>query len=191
MADVFEPRAELHQWRDKLWPLIEQTDWLDWLLLTKRPQNVERMVPWGTTWPENVWLGTTAENQKYADQRIPKLLAIPARIHFVSAEPLLGELSLRSWKGIDWVIAGGESGHGARPTGPEWVRTLRDECRASQIAFHFKQWGHWAPSLPHGVSAKQRLELGADGSERSVLYAIGKKAAGRILDGETWDQIPI
>jgi protein gp37 len=190
MADVFEPRAELHEWRERLWPLIEETESLDWLLLTKRPQNVERMTPWKNSWPSNVWLGTTAENQKYADARIPILLALPARIHFISAEPLLGSLSLRSWKGIDWVIAGGESGYGARPTDPDWVRSLRDECQASDIAFHFKQWGHWAPTLPRGVSAKHRLELATSGQERSILYAIGKKAAGRILDGETWDQIP-
>jgi len=190
MADVFEGRAELNEWREKLWPLIEQTDWLDWLLLTKRPQNVERMVPWGNTWPANVWLGTTAENQKYADSRIPKLLAAPARIRFISAEPLLGSLSIQKWTGIDWVIAGGESGHQARPTDPVWVRSLRDECRESGVAFHFKQWGHWAPKLPPGISARQKLQLGSDDKGQSTLYAIGKNAAGRMLDGRTWDQIP-
>jgi protein gp37 len=190
MADVFEPRAELHEWREALWPLIEETGWLDWLLLTKRPQNVARMVPWKTSWPANIWLGTTAENQKYADIRVPLLAAIPAKIRFVSAEPLLSPISFQAWKGVDWVIAGGESGHGARPTDPNWVRSLRDECRRSGIAFHFKQWGHWAPTLPRGVSARHRIELGDQGSESSILYAIGKKAAGRLLDGETWDQLP-
>jgi protein gp37 len=192
MADVFEPRAELHESRHRLWPLIEQTPSLDWLLLTKRPQNIERMTPWKGEWPPNVWLGTTAENQKYADLRIPPLLKSPARIHFISAEPLLGPLSLRTWTGIDWVIAGGESGHAARATDPAWVRSLRDECRQAGVAFHFKQWGHWAPTLPRGMSAKHSLQLPANDSARapSILYAIGKKAAGRLLDGETWDQIP-
>jgi protein gp37 len=105
MADVFEVRAELNPWRTRLWPLIEQTPWLDWLLLTKRPQNVRRMVPWDDHWPGNIWLGTTAENQKHANLRIPRLLEVPARIHFVSAEPLLGPLSIATWRGIDWVIA--------------------------------------------------------------------------------------
>jgi protein gp37 len=190
MADVFEGRADLHGWRELLWPLIEQTESLDWLLLTKRPHNVMRMVPWGSDWPANVWLGTTAENQKYADLRIPRLLEAPARIHFISAEPLLGPLSLRKWTDIDWVIAGGESGRGARPTDPNWVRTLRDECKAGCVAFHFKQWGHWSPSVPKGVSARHQIELGAETKARSVLYGVGKSAAGRILDGRTWDEMP-
>jgi protein gp37 len=189
MADVFESRAELHSWRHKLWPLIEQTPWLDWLLLTKRPQNVHRTVPWNDRWPANVWLGVTAENQKRAKQRIPHLLDAPARIHFVSAEPLLGPLSIAEWQGIDWVIAGGESGHHARPTDPEWARALRDECRSRGIAFHFKQWGHWAPEIPHGTTPRQRLELASPQGIRT-LYGLGKSAAGRMLDGQTWDQFP-
>jgi protein gp37 len=190
MADVFEGRAQLNQWRERLWPLIEETPALDWLLLTKRPQNVERMVPWIRVWPDNVWLGTTAENQKYADLRIPFLLAAPARVHFISAEPLLGPLSLAKWRGIDWVIAGGESGHGARPTDPGWVRALRDECKASNVAFHFKQWGHWAPTVPEGIAVRRRVELRPQSESGSILYGLGKAAAGRELDGRTWDEFP-
>lgn len=190
MADVFEIRAELNPWRARLWPLIEQTSWLDWLLLTKRPQNVRRMAPWSNNWPDNVWLGTTAENQKHADARIPHLLESPANIHFVSAEPLLGPLSISRWSGIDWVIAGGESGHHARPTDPDWIRSLRDECRGSDTAFHFKQWGHWAPDLPHGITAKQELLLTSRENVEMTLYGLGKTAAGRMLDGRTWDQFP-
>jgi protein gp37 len=190
MADLFEGRADLHQWRQKLWPVIEETPYLDWLLLTKRPQNVHRLVPWTNAWPANVWLGTTAENQKYADSRIPKLLAAKARVHFISAEPLLGSLTLKKWSGIDWVIAGGESGHSARPTDPEWVRNLRDECKQSNIAFHFKQWGHWSPSVPQGVSARQQLRSPSSTKFSAMLYAVGKTAAGRVLDGRTWDEFP-
>jgi protein gp37 len=189
MADVFEARAELSEWRSKLWPLIEQTESLDWLLLTKRPQNVGRMIPWDE-WPANVWLGTTAESQKQADNRIPHLLDSPARVHFISAEPLLAPVSIKKWKGIDWVIAGGESGHRARPTDPEWVRSLRDECSAAGIAFHFKQWGHWAPEIPEGTNPRRELLLDTGRSART-LYALGKAAAGRTLDGRTWDQFPI
>jgi protein gp37 len=190
MADVFERRADLNAWRDKLWPLIEQTPHLDWLLLTKRPHNVSHMVPWTDIWPANVWLGTTAENQKHANSRIPALLAAKAAVHFISAEPLLGPLSLTPWHGIDWVIAGGESGRGARPIDPEWVRALRDECKATGIAFHFKQWGHWAPSLPDGRSARQLNQLQMLNQRSSVLYGVGKTAAGRVLDGRTWDEMP-
>jgi protein gp37 len=190
MADLFEGRADLHQWREKLWPLIEATSFLDWLLLTKRPQNVQRMVPWAADWPANVWLGTTAENQKYADIRIPNLLAARARVHFISAEPLLGPLSLTKFSGIDWVIAGGESGRSARPTDPEWVRNLRDECKQSNIAFHFKQWGHWSPSVSRGLSARQHLRAPPSTKFSAMLYAVGKTAAGRLLDGRTWDEFP-
>jgi protein gp37 len=190
MADLFEARADLHQWREKLWPLIEATPFLDWLLLTKRPQNVQRLVPWKADWPANVWLGTTAENQKYADIRIPVLLAARARVHFISAEPLLGQLSLTKWSGIDWVIAGGESGRSARPTDPDWVRRLRDECKQCNIAFHFKQWGHWSPSVSQATSARQQLRSLFTTKYSAMLYAVGKTAAGRMLDGRTWDEFP-
>ena len=200
MADVFEGRSELSPWRARLWPLIEATPWLDWLLLTKRIHNVARMVPWGTAWPENVWLGTTAENQRWADRRIPILLDLPARVRFVSAEPLLGPISLEKWMPrrkssrnaprLHWLIAGGESGHGARPTHPEWIRVLRDQCQSSGIAFHFKQWGHWSPTVPDGITTKHQLIVRDSESGTDLLYGLGKNVAGRMLDGRTWDQFP-
>ena len=200
MADVFEGRPELDIWRDRLWPLIESTPWLDWLLLTKRPQNVARMVSWKEGWPDNVWLGVTAENQRWADQRIPLLLSLPARVRFTSAEPLLGPLSLAQWlksagnakrfPALDWIIAGGESGHGARPTHPDWIRALRDECQQSDVAFHFKQWGHWTPTVPRGIIAKQTITIGGDTNAPRLLYGVGKSVAGRSIDGATWDQFP-
>ena len=93
MADVFELRTVLDPWRVRLWKLIDKTPWLDWLLLTKRPQNIEKKVPWENDWPENVWLGTTVENQKYADERLPILLKFPAKRRFLSCEPLLGSMT--------------------------------------------------------------------------------------------------
>jgi protein gp37 len=87
------------------------------------------------------------------------------------------------------VIAGGESGHHARPTDPDWIRSLRDECDERKIAFHFKQWGHWAPELPHGITPRQKLQLEGPGKSRT-LYGLGKSVAGRLLDGRTWDQFP-
>lgn len=94
MGDVFEDHPTGNAQRERLWPLIAATPWLDWLLLTKRPGAVKRMVPWGDDWPNNVWLGVTAENQKWANIRIPILLQIPAKIRFLSCEPLLGDIDL-------------------------------------------------------------------------------------------------
>ena len=200
MADVFEDRAELDPWRTNLWELIADTPWLDWLLLTKRPHLVSRFVPWGPIWPSNVWLGTTAENQKWADQRIPHLFELPAAVRFLSCEPLLGRIDLTRWLvrrssvaksyPIDWVIVGGESGHRARPPHPTWIRHLRDQCTNAGVAFHFKQWGNWRPTV-NGFAVKYRALDIEDGSGIvAVMVNMGKAAAGRELDGRTWDEIP-
>jgi protein gp37 len=178
MADVFEKRADLAPWREKLWALIRATPGLDWLLLTKRPQLITTRLPadWGAGY-RNVWLGTTTEDQTEAARRLPHLLGVPARVHFVSAEPLLGPVDLRPWLSgpehrLGWVIAGGESGAGARPSDRQWFRALRDQCREATVPFHFKQWGNWVPS--------------DDGPPTRMT----KAAAGRKLDGRTWDGLP-
>ncbi len=191
MADVFERRAILNPWRARLWELIEATPMLDWLLLTKRPQNIGQMSKWGQgEWPENIWLGTTVENQKLADVRMPGLLQHDSKIRFLSCEPLLSHVDLSQWlqspHPIDWVIAGGESGPKARPMNPSWVRSLRDQCNEAGIAFHFKQWGHWAPKELQDESPKSVLSF--DGVE---MVPIGKKKAGRKLDGYFWDEFPL
>jgi protein gp37 len=187
MADVFEDRADLDAARARLWQLIEVTPALDWLLLTKRPDRVLDCVPWGRNWPTNVWLGTTAEDQDWADKRLPELAEIPAAIRFISAEPLLGPLSLAKWShAIDWVITGGESGLKARPSSPVWFRGLLNECMAADIPFHFKQWGDWAPGQGLNL-AKVRSAAMVDGT---TMLRVGKKAAGRLLDGMTWDGLP-
>ena len=150
MADVFEGRSELADEREKLWGLIELTPNLDWLLLTKRPHNISRFAPWTDEWPNNVRVGTTVENQHWAEVRLPHLLGIPAKRRFLSCEPLLGPLDLTGWISqrpkrlhpIDWVITG-ESGPKARAMLPSWARDLRDQCANAEIPFHFKQWGHW------------------------------------------------
>lgn len=172
MADVFEGRKDLDAWRERLWQLIAETPNLDWLLLTKRPENAVSMVPWSLNWPSTVWLGTTVENQEWAERRIPYLVTAPATMRFLSCEPLIGPLNLSQWlASIDWVIVGGESGHYARPMLPSWVNSLRDQVTKAEVAFHFKQWGTW---LPVG-----------DRMER-----VGKRIAGRILDDRTWDEFP-
>lgn len=120
-------------------------------------------------WPlPNVWLGVSAEDQRWANTRINALVNTPAAIRFVSAEPLLGPIEYDEFPAVDWVIVGGESGRGARPMRADWVRSLRDQCAEVDIAFHFKQWGSHDE---HGTP-------------------MHKKAAGRMLDGRTWDEFP-
>lgn len=185
MADVFEDRSELDPHRQRLWGLIEQTPNLDWLLLTKRPENISGMVPWSKGWPDNVWLGVTVEDQKRADQRLPILTTFPAAVRFISAEPVFSELDLSRWRhDIDWVIAGGESGVRARASDPAWFYSLRDKCAEWGIAFHFKQWGEWAPYEGPGSVGR------VDTFYKKKMQRVGKKQAGRNLDGRTWDGLP-
>lgn len=192
LADVFDNHASiLPEWRVDLWKLVDATPHLDWLMLTKRPQNAPRALP------DNVWIGTTVENQTEADRRIPHLLRAPARIRFLSVEPMLGPVDLeRVWMdrvehrfgdsanlpGLSWVICGGESGPGARPMQPDWARSLRDQCNAAGVAFHFKQWGNW--------HSDALLYTDMSGNCPPPNMNIGKKAAGRMLDGRTWDELP-
>ena len=197
MADVFEDRRDLDHLRQRLWRLIDQTPSLDWLLLTKRPEVIGELVPWRQEWPRNVWLGTTIENQKWAERRAPFLLQYPAAVRFVSCEPLLGPVDLTAWLvrgpelSIDWVIAGGESGHGARPTNPEWFESLRDQCSAHAVAFHFKQWGNWLPVRANQINGHKSRVIRTTDGEPIHLVNVGKKTAGRRLDGCEWDQLPV
>ena len=159
-------------------------------------------------WPlPNVWLGTSVENQQTADERIPHLLKVPASVRFLSCEPLLDRVDLRyyldliyigKWEkqarwqgtGIHWVIVGGESGHHARPMHMKWVRSLRDQCQSAGVSFFMKQWGEWVPTV-------QAMEVCNQGGWKfysppgdCVMMKVGKKAAGRLLDGRTWDEMP-
>jgi protein gp37 len=221
LADVFDNQVP-EEWRSDLFELIRVTPNLDWLLLTKRPQNIVRMVQAngaiagnGTRYlPCNVWLGTTAEDQTRADQNINALLRtraeLGARVLFLSAEPLLGPLDLVPYihcdvaNTLDWVIVGGESGHHARPMHPDWARSLRDQCQVAGVPFLFKQWGEWLP-LDHqrgGADPEERqCHIWPDGRpydgenedmtlECVQLSRVGKKAAGRLLDGRSWDGFP-
>jgi protein gp37 len=197
MADVFEDRRELDDKRTRLWTIIEKTEGLDWLLLTKRPQNVKKLAPWGDRWPDNVWLGATAENQVWAEKRIPVLLEQNAKVVFLSCEPLLGPLDLSRWtkssgaRRINWVIGGGESGHHARPMHPEWITSLRDQCKAAGIWFHFKQWGNWRPVLPRQVNGYRSKTVFLSNGNTVILANMGKREAGRRLQGRTWDEFPM
>ena len=139
MADTFEDHATIERERQKLWPLIESTTWLNWLLLTKRPQNMLKMAP---VWRDNMWAMTSVENQKRAIERIPYLLDVPAPVHGLSVEPQLECINLTPWLDrLEWVICGGESGNSARPFDVAWARYLRDQCLEAGVPFFFKQVG--------------------------------------------------
>lgn len=210
-------------------------------VLTKRPQRMAKLLDEAfrhrlvqehglssayRTWPlPNVWLGVSVENQRYADLRIPHLLATPAAVRFLSVEPMLGpvrlderdiidDVALDEFVGVDWVIVGGESGPGARPMDPQWGRDVRDQCTAAGVPYFFKQWGEWIPyepdpQPPFWVSQHGDIidghHLPADLNEHNqtrgwwappdldddaIYRRVGKKAAGRLLDGREWNEYP-
>ncbi|MDD9738469.1 phage Gp37/Gp68 family protein [Marinovum sp. SP66] len=183
----------------------------------------------------NVWLGTSVSDQASADARIPELLATPAAVRFLSAEPLLGPICLTpiqpdppspyfaydalrgrevtigklSGPTIDWIIVGGESGRNARPMHPDWARSLRDQCKHASVAFFFKQWGSWATvydrdaedpdwrrcdqvtrETPKGRWLNLEGGHGFHGDRVVRVSQVGKKAAGRLLDGREWSEVP-
>lgn len=209
MCDVMEDRpelvlgnADLHACRARLFDLIERTANLDWLLLTKRPQNFQRFLPaaWLKNPRPNVWGMTTVESSEYL-WRVEKLLATPFHVRGLSLEPLLGPVDISSasdW-GVDWVIVGGESGPGARPMHPDWVRSTRDQCVAAGAPFFFKQWGEWSDIQDHffgedaldgRVHHWDPRQAGVSGGGTGVSIRRGKTKNGRLLDGRTWDEFP-
>lgn len=161
LADVFDNQVP-DRWRSDLWNLIDRCPALDWMLLTKRPQNIKKMLPSGWPWP-HVWLGTTTENQIEADRRLPTLLMIPAAVHFASVEPQLEAIDLNGYltNGLDWIIVGGESGSGYRSFDQDWARSLRDQCRNAGAAFFMKQLGGYpdkrdhVDDLPHDLRIRE------------------------------------
>lgn len=221
LADVFDNAVD-PQWRADLFSLIIKTPYLDWLLLTKRIGNVQSMLAElaHESDPDlslldmmplpNVWIGATIVNQEEADRDIPKLLLVPAKVRFLSMEPLLGPVNLAPYlygihldngeQPVDWVIVGGESGPGARPMHPDWARSLRDQCFHEGTPFLFKQWGEWMAGNTNGATLSLTFPVGAPtGPDNPKWYEwpdgshsarVGKKAAGRLLDGRTWDETP-
>jgi protein gp37 len=221
LSDVFDEEVP-DQWRDELFDAIRATPNLDWLVLTKRLAKMLHYTQWmrvSGLLPSNVWWGCSVENQKTANQRVPELLKLRTIVGaaplWLSIEPLITAIDLRRFlfvgeeggidyahspsQLLDWVIVGGESGVAARPMHPDWPRSLRDQCVAASVAFHFKQHGEWI-----GVRDLERLPLApaqitdpydhfpayvfADGG--TPVFRVGKKAAGRLLDGKIWDEFP-
>ncbi len=153
LSDWLDNRAP-REWRSDLAALIEATPELDWLLLTKRPENLRRLCPW-TTLPRNVWLGVTCEDQEHFDRRYPIIADMPATVHFISYEPAIGPLSIRdAYPAPEWIICGGESGPGARYMEPTWASALRDECRDARVPFFMKQMSA-KRSIPDALMVRQ------------------------------------
>ncbi len=169
------------------------------LLLTKR---ANEMGGWIAKWNpdlKNVWPGVTVCNQEEADEKIPELLKIPAAVRWVSLEPMLGEVDLKypafngadslvSLEGISWVVLGGETGPGARPLHPGWVKSVRNQCLAAGVPFFFKSWGVWVPE--EGESSQMKIKHCHRFPNGMGMVNVGKKAAGRLLDGREWNELP-
>ena len=160
MADVFDERAPDEE-RQKLWELIRCTPFLNWQILTKRPQLIVDFLPddWNDGY-DNVWMGTSVADERVV-HRIEELVSVPAVVHCLSLEPLLGPLENLPLGDIEWVIVGGESGPKSRPMRQEWVEDIRLQCFNNQVPFFFKQWGGFR-----------------------------KKENGRSLNGQTYDEMP-
>jgi protein gp37 len=185
LGDPFDAEVS-DAWRVDYLRLIEATPWLDYILLTKRPQVAVKFFR-DRRVPINLWPGVTAENQKMLELRAPAILSIPAKLHVLSAEPLLAPLDLAAIGGrFGWIIAGAESGPRARPSHPEWFRRLRGQCRAMGVPFFFKQWGEWAP-LRAVEDGARRVHEFEDGT---LVARLGRKAAGAVLDGREWRDVP-
>lgn len=158
MSDLFHARVPIGFIRD-VFDVIGETPQHTYQVLTKRARRLARVAD-GLDWPENLWMGVSVESEGVVD-RIDQLRSVPSATRFLSCEPLLSALPDMRLDGIDWVIAGGESGPRARPMDSAWVEDIRDQCLHAEVAFFFKQWGGRTP-----------------------------KANGRELDGRTWDEMP-
>lgn len=166
MSDLFHKQVAT-EFIDRVFEVIAASEQHNFQLLTKRPERMARYFSKREV-PPNCWLGTSVEDKKYGIPRIDLLRRIPAKIRFLSIEPLLEDLGSINLRNIHWVIVGGESGPKARPMQPEWVDRIRLQCHTQGASFFFKQWGGW----------------GADGVRRS------KSDNGRLLNGRTWDEMP-
>lgn len=167
LADVFDNQVD-PSWRVDLFDLIRATNNLDWLLLTKRPENIAKMLPerCGYLGLQNVWLGTTCEDQAAYDRRWPILRDVPARVRFISYEPAIGPLRLHNGPDQpDWLICGGESGHGARHMPEQWAADIKADCEKAGVYFFMKQMTGKAP-IPAHLMLRQ-FPLSLPSTERS------------------------
>lgn len=210
MSDLFHESIP-DDWIDQVFAVMAMSPQHQFQVLTKRAARMRAYIERyrDFEWPlPNVWLGVSAEDQTRWDERVKDLIATPAAVRFVSAEPLLGPIQdvRRVWALLDWVIAGGESGPGARPMHPDWVRNLRGQCAGSDTAFFFKQWGEFAPrDISRAEWAKPApmrdgeqvagpggalIDYACRAETVTVMRRVGKKAAGRLLDGRQHNAFP-
>lgn len=218
MSDFFDNQAQ-RAWRDEACAQMEAAPDVICMLLTKRPENVVKMVPkrWLEPggWPENVWLGVTAEAQDVGDHRVMILRRIHGpRVRFVSIEPLLEDLDVETWlrpltlpnkdgyggdhgpgwstaAPINWVILGGESGRKARPMSIKWVRRIIAACQLYAVPVLFKQWGEWCPAGQATSSARSDGNYPVTHLSGDVtIFRVGKKVAGRAVDGTLYTEFP-
>lgn len=154
----------------------------------------------GEQWPlPNVWLGVSVEDQKTADERMQTFMSTPAALRFVSYEPALGPVDFEPWMfpppeegGIDWIIAGGESGPGARPAHPDWFRRVRDDCEAASVPFFFKQWGEFVHRSALTDEQHREIDDAVNlAGNTAEFFGLGKTRAGRTLDGREHDEVPV
>lgn len=210
MADLFHhdvPAAFILKMLDVMASRPQHT----FQILTKRPERAVALVrlareEWQghlkrqDLFPDNVWFGVTCENQKLLDKRLPILMQIPAKVRWLSVEPMLGPIRLPENCGVDWIVVGGESGPNARPMNPAWARSLRDQCRNQAIPYFFKQFGEWVDEFHPAQDRSKQEESDAfveiveypDGKDYKgvYMYRVGKKAAGRLLDGREHNEYP-
>jgi protein gp37 len=179
---------------ERVWQTMFRAKDHTFMVLTKRPQRMLELVSAHRVILSNTWLGVTAENQKWWERRRDAFFATPAAVHFVSYEPALGPLifSGDDLDKLDWVIIGGETSPGARPMHPDWARSVRDQCIEAGVPFFFKSWGDWLPydhdpeSPMFGIPPDYYTDPDAGYSWTKV----GKKRAGRLLDGRKWEEYP-
>lgn len=198
LSDFWHAAAD--KWRADAFAIMRERPDLTFIIPTKRPQRITAHLPddWGEGWP-NVWLGVSPPTQRWVDTWTPILLAVPAAVHFLSCEPLLGPLNVHRLEGylvgcLDWIIVGGESGGKARPMHPDWACQARNACLATRTPFFFKQWGEWLPGAEIRTADQQeaysRARRHVKYPDGTVMARVGRKVAGRTLDGHVWSEYP-
>lgn len=191
LCDPFDTEVP-DAWRESLFALMVRTPHLLWLPLTKRPHVMLRVLTTVARSPPNVVLGTSAENQAMADARHGPMAALAAAgwRTYVSHGPALGPVDWAGWAFLSGMVAEGESGPGARAPHPDWFRADRDWCAAHGVPFNFKQWGEWMPTADAGRAALLSIKQRHGRVDTVGISRVGKKAAGRRLDGRTHDGVP-
>ena len=216
MSDLFHEKVSF-EFINSVFTVMADCDKHTFIILTKRPERILEFIQWKKkqlmqiTWmpSDNVWIGVSVEDQKTANERIPILLKIPSTIRFLSCEPLLGDINIAdatktsviakgfsylNFQTIDWVIVGGESGKNARPMHPDWAISIKNQCKAANVPFFFKQWGEWGKIKPGQIGKPyfpNKLASVDDGNKNFVeMVKYGKHNTGNELHGNIYQEFP-